>query len=92
VTTESSKQISGSGGNRGAITTRRCGLLDSCDREDDAVPLSSDYVWADLIEIEDNTRDVRGSAVLRGADLTHTVGMNGDVPGVVEANCAREVQ
>jgi len=71
---------------------RRGGLLNACDREDDAVPFGSDYVWPELVEIEDNPGDVRGSAMLRGADLTHAVGVNQDAPGVVKANCAREIQ
>jgi len=71
---------------------RRCGLLDPCDREDDAVSLGGDHVWPDLIEIEDDAGDVGGSAVLRGADLAHTVGVNRNASGVVKANCAREIQ
>jgi hypothetical protein len=79
---------------------RRCGhrraerylLLFSRNRENDAVPLGRHCVRPYLIQVENDTTDIRLGAVLRSSDLPYAIGMHRDVLGVVEADCVRQIQ
>jgi len=70
---------------------RRCFLV-PCDGEDNSVSLGGHNVRPDLIEIEHDAGDVGGSAVLGGADLTHSVDANGDILRAIETDGAGKIQ
>jgi hypothetical protein len=60
--------------------------------QDDAVSLSSYNVWANLIQIEDDTSDVWTGAMLRSSDLAYAIGVHRDIFRAAVTDRVREIQ
>lgn len=83
---------------RNDVTRRSCDwcalrdMLLAGHGENDGVSLGCHYIRANLIQIENDSRDVWSGAMLRSSNLPHSVGVHRDILRVAVADRVREIQ